>query len=57
MSKVPPYWAAAGWLLLVVSLGSAQTIKDPTLRVTEVADGLNAPTAMAFIGADAYVST
>jgi len=52
MSKTPGYWPAAGWLLLVVSLGSAQTVKDPTLRVTEVAGGLNAPTAMAFIGTD-----
>jgi glucose/arabinose dehydrogenase len=52
MSKAPRYWAAVGSLLLVASLGSGQTAKDPALRVTEVVSGLNAPTAMAFIGAD-----
>jgi aldose sugar dehydrogenase len=52
MSKAPQYWAAVGWLLLVGSLVSAQTVHDPTLRVTEVVGGLNAPTAMAFIGID-----
>ncbi len=52
MSKIPRYWAAVGGLLLVASLGSAQTLKDPALRVTEVVGGLNAPTAMTFIGAD-----
>ena len=52
MSKTRQYWAAVGWLLLVASLGRAQTVKDPTLRVTEVVGGLTAPTAMAFIAAD-----
>jgi glucose/arabinose dehydrogenase len=49
MSKAPVYWAAVGWLLLATSLSNAQTIKDPTLRVTEIVGGLTAPTAMAFI--------
>jgi aldose sugar dehydrogenase len=44
------YWVAVGWLLLAASLAGAQTLKDPELRVTEVVGGLNAPTAMAFIG-------
>jgi len=52
MSKAPQYWAAVGGLLLVASLASAQTVKDPTLRVTEVVGGLNAPTSMAFFGVD-----
>jgi aldose sugar dehydrogenase len=41
---------AIGSLLLVASNGSAQTVTDPALQVTEVVGGLNQPTAMAFIG-------
>ena len=44
------FWVAVGWLWLATSLASAQTLNDPTLMVTEVVAGLNAPTAMAFIG-------
>ena len=44
------FWAAVAWLWLATSLASAQALTDPTLMVTEVVAGLNAPTAMAFIG-------
>ena len=44
------FWAAVAWLWLATSLASAQALKDPALMVTEVVAGLNAPTAMAFIG-------
>jgi aldose sugar dehydrogenase len=44
------HWLAVGWLSLAASLVSAQTVKDPLLQVTEIVGGLNAPTAMAFIG-------
>jgi aldose sugar dehydrogenase len=48
--KVMGYGVAVSWLLLTTFLVSAQTVKDPLLQVTEVVGGLNAPTAMAFIG-------
>lgn len=41
---------SAVWLVVATSLVSAQTLKDPALRVTEVVAGLSAPTSMAFIG-------
>jgi glucose/arabinose dehydrogenase len=44
------FWAAVAWLWLATSLASAQVLKDPALMVTEVVAGLNAPTAMVFIG-------
>jgi glucose/arabinose dehydrogenase len=46
------FWLAVGWLWLATSVASAQTLKDPTLMVTEVVAGLHIPTAMAFIGAE-----
>jgi hypothetical protein len=46
------FWVAVGWLWLATTLASAQALKDSTLMVTEVVAGLNAPTAMAFIGPD-----
>jgi aldose sugar dehydrogenase len=52
MTKSASYWIVVGWLVLAPSLASAQTLKDPALIVTEVVAGLNAPTAMAFIGAN-----
>src|SRR5919106_1523585 len=45
-------WMAAGWPLLAAALASAQTLTDPDLQVTEIAAGLEAPTTMAFIGAN-----
>ena len=36
--------------LVVLPNGSAQTVTDPTLQVTEVVGGLSQPTTMAFIG-------
>jgi glucose/arabinose dehydrogenase len=44
------FWAIVAWLWLATSLASAQVLKDPALMVTEVVAGLQAPTAMAFIG-------
>jgi Glucose / Sorbosone dehydrogenase len=38
------------WLYGLASVVSAQTINDPSLRVTELVSGLSQPTAMAFIG-------
>jgi glucose/arabinose dehydrogenase len=43
-------WIAASWLLAATALANAQMLTDPELQVTEVASGLDAPTAMAFIG-------
>ena len=40
-----------GLLGSVPNLGLAQSLIDPTLRLSEVASGLSQPTAMAFIGA------
>ncbi len=41
-----------GWLLTLVSLAGAQTLRDPNLQVQEVVAGLSLPTNMAFIGPD-----
>jgi aldose sugar dehydrogenase len=40
------------WLSLYSYALAAPTLTDPTLSVTEIASGLNAPTTMAFIGSD-----
>ena len=50
MLRTQQYWVAIGWLSVATSLAGAQTLNDPALMVTEVASGLSAPTAMAFIG-------
>ena len=41
---------AIGFFLVAPPNGSAQTVTDPALQVTEVVGGLSQPTAMAFIG-------
>ena len=41
---------AIGFFLVASPNGSAQTVTDPALQVTEVVGGLSQPTAMAFIG-------
>ncbi len=41
---------AIGFFLVVPPNGTAQTVTDPALQVTEVVGGLSQPTAMAFIG-------
>jgi glucose/arabinose dehydrogenase len=41
---------AIGFFLVVPPNGTAQTVTDPGLQVTEVVGGLSQPTAMAFIG-------
>jgi glucose/arabinose dehydrogenase len=41
---------AIGLFLVVPPNGTAQTVTDPALQVTEVVGGLSEPTAMAFIG-------
>ena len=41
---------AIGFFLVMPPKGTAQTVTDPALQVTEVVDGLSQPTAMAFIG-------
>jgi glucose/arabinose dehydrogenase len=50
MTKSLCFRAVAAWLWLATSFASAQALKDPALLATEVVAGLNAPTAMAFIG-------
>ena len=50
MTNSRRFWAMVAWFWLATSLTSAQTLKDPALMVTEVVAGLNAPTAIAFIG-------
>jgi glucose/arabinose dehydrogenase len=41
---------AIGFFLVVPPNGTAQTVTDPAVQVTEVVGGLSQPTAMAFIG-------